>query len=329
MLEESLHRDHGREAERGGVNPSFTNHPFSSIMKAHTCTKGVLHLADQATVKRLEGLALNIRKDLLRLCNKVQIHIGGDLSVADVMTVLWQYKMKYDPQNPKWPERDRFILSKGHASAVTSLNQAILGCYQKEDIFNEYATDFGRFGMHSCNLINPHVEVSTGSLGHGLPVAVGMAAGMRLKGNNTSRVYVVMGDGEQDEGSVWEGAMAARQFKLGNIVAFVDRNHLQIDGSTEQVMDLEPFADKWTAFGWNVIVIPGNDIDAIVDVVDNLPAPTSLTPTMVICETAKGKGVAHMENEVNWHFGMLSDEDLADALQKLDDAYEAKWGEKP
>ena len=155
-------------------------------------------------IKRLEKSALNIRKNLLTLCSQQVIHIGGDLSVADVMTVLWQYKMKYDPKNPKDESRDRFILSKGHAAAVTSFNQAAIGCYRDEDIFQEYASDNGRFAMHSCNLINPHVEASTGSLGHGLPIAGGFAQGLKLKGNKTSRVYVVMGDGEQAEGSIWK-----------------------------------------------------------------------------------------------------------------------------
>ena len=124
-------------------------------------------MADKNTVKRLEEQALRIRKDLIDLCFEQRIHIGGDLSAADVMVSIWQYAMHYDPKQPKWEDRDRFVLSKGHAAAVTSLNQVLLGCYTRDEVFGEYATDNGRFGMHSCNLINPHVEVSTGSLGHG------------------------------------------------------------------------------------------------------------------------------------------------------------------
>lgn len=169
-------------------------------------------------IQSLEKAALEIRKNLLTLCEQQVIHIGGDLSVADVMTVLWQYQMRYDPADPKNEARDRFVLSKGHAAAVTSFNQAAIGCYDTADIFKEYASDNGRFAMHSCNLINPHVEVSTGSLGHGLPVAAGLAQGLKLKGNTQSRVYVVMGDGEQSEGSMWEAIMNAVHCRLGNLI---------------------------------------------------------------------------------------------------------------
>ena len=155
-------------------------------------------------IKLLEKAALEIRKNLIKLCSIQSIHIGGDLSITDVMTVLWQYQMKYDPENIYDETRDRFILSKGHASAVTSFNQAAIGCFSANDVINEYATDGGRFSMHSCNLVNPYVEVSTGSLGHGFPVACGVAAALRLKKNYKSRVYVIMGDGEQSEGSIWE-----------------------------------------------------------------------------------------------------------------------------
>lgn len=147
-------------------------------------------------ILKLKKASLEIKKDLLNLCNKESIHIGGDLSITDVMTVLWQYQMHYNPDNPKDDSRDRFVLSKGHASAVTSFNQAAIGCFRAEDVINEYATDQGRFSMHSCNLVNPYVEVSTGSLGHGMPVACGIAAALKLKGNTSSRVYTIMGDGE-------------------------------------------------------------------------------------------------------------------------------------
>ena len=168
--------------------------------------------------------AFEVRKNILKIALKHKIHIGGDLSVAEVMAAIWQYMMKYKPDDPTWEERDRFVLSKGHGAAVTFLNQAAIGCYSYEEVLREYATDFGRFGMHSCNLRNPHVEVSTGSLGHGLPVSVGLAAALRLKKNYTSRVFTVVGDGEAQEGSIWEAMMYASQLKLGNLVCFVDYN---------------------------------------------------------------------------------------------------------
>lgn len=277
------------------------------------------------TIQELEKAALEIRINLLMLCNKEAIHIGGDLSVADIMTVLWQYKMNYNPNNLNDEYRDRFVLSKGHASAVTSFNQAAIGCFKAEDVINEYATDEGRFSMHSCSLINPYVEISTGSLGHGMPIACGIAEGLRLKGNNVSRVYTVMGDGEQSEGSIWEAAMNAAHYKLGNLVAIVDNNGLEADGTIDAITGLGNIADKYRAFGWNVVEIDGNDIAQIKAAFDHLPEPTSDKPTCIVAHTIKGKGVSFMENQVRWHAGKISDEQLTQAIEELRMAYERKW----
>ena len=277
------------------------------------------------TIQELEKAALNIRINLLKLCNKEAIHIGGDLSVADIMTVLWQYQMNYNPKNISDEHRDRFVLSKGHASAVTSFNQAAIGCFTADDVIAEYATDGGRFSMHSCNLINPYVEISTGSLGHGMPVACGIAAGLRLKGNNISRVYTVMGDGEQSEGSVWEAAMNAAHYRLGNLVAIVDNNGLEADGTIDAITGLGNIADKYRAFGWNVVEIDGNDVVQIKAAFDNLPEPNSEKPTCIVAHTIKGKGVSFMENQVRWHAGKITDEQLEEAITELNKAYERKW----
>ncbi len=279
-------------------------------------------MADKATVERLRAEAKEIRKDLLRLCHQTLIHIGGDLSAADLMTAIWQYAMHYDAANPKWEERDRFVLSKGHASAVTSFEQVRLGCYKKEDVYREYATDFGRFGMHSCNLINPHVEVSSGSLGHGLPVATGIAKALQLRHNTTSRVYVVTGDGELDEGTMWEAFMWAAKEKLGNLVVFCDVNKLQFDGYTNDICPSEPLDKKLEAFNWRVRRINGHDMAALVDEIDALPAPDSGIPTVIICDTVKGKGVSFMENQILWHAGMLGDADYEAAVAEVEAAYE-------
>ena len=279
----------------------------------------------QKTVQDLEKAALDIRINLLKLCNKEAIHIGGDLSVADIMTVLWQYQMNYNPQNPHDDSRDRFVLSKGHASAVTSFNQAVIGCFDTEDVINEYATDQGRFSMHSCNLVNPYVEVSTGSLGHGMPIACGIAAGLRLKGNTKSRIYTVMGDGEQSEGSIWEAALNAVHYKLGNLVAIVDFNGLEADGTINELTGLGDIAQKYRVFGWNVIEIDGNDVKEIVDCFDNLPEASSNIPTVIIAHTIKGKGVSFRGNQVKWHAGKISDEQLEQAISELNSAYERKW----
>ena len=268
-------------------------------------------------IAKLYKAATQIRRWLLKLCNTQAIHIGGDLSSTDFMTVLWQYQMKYDPKNPQDEMRDRFILSKGHESAVTSFNQAAIGCFDANDVIKEYATDGGRFSMHSCNLVNPFVEVSTGSLGHGFPVACGIAAALRLKRNNTSRVYVVMGDGEQSEGSIWEAAMNAVHYHLGNLVALIDWNGLEADGTLDQITGLGNLAEKYRSFGWRVVELDGHDIAAIKEAFDVLPPADSQQPTVLLCHTTKGKGVSFMENQLCWHAGKVSDEQYTLALENL------------
>ena len=270
-----------------------------------------------STVSELSRAALEIKTELLTLCAEKSIHIGGDLSVADVMTVLWQYQMKYNPQNPEDPNRDRFILSKGHAAAVTSLNQAAIGCFRKEDFFREYATNGGRFSMHSCKLVNPFVEVSTGSLGHGLSIGAGIAAGLRRKGNTQNRVYVVMGDGEQGEGSVWEAAMHAAHYHLGNLVAVVDCNGLEADGPVAELTGLNDVAEKYRAFGWNVAEIDGHSIPQIKAAFDGLPSSEGEQPTVIVAHTVKGNGVSFMENDVNWHAGRLTREQYDQAMKEI------------
>lgn len=278
-------------------------------------------------MKELEQKALEIRCRLLDLSTIQNIHIGGDLSIADAMTILWQYQMKYDVRNPKWEGRDRFVLSKGHSSAVTALNQAAIGCFSKEDVFNEYAADEGRFSMHPCSLINPYVEVSTGSLGHGLPIATGIAAGLRLKKNFTSRVYTVMGDGEQAEGSIWEAVMNAAHFGLGNLVAILDYNKIEGDGFISDITGLGDIAEKYRAFGWLVYEIDGNNMAELKQTFDNLPSPKLRQPILIACHTIKGKGVPYMENQIKWHTGKLTKEQAEEAKKRLIDEFNKKWNE--
>lgn len=277
-------------------------------------------------VQDLERAATNIRKQLLELCTEEVIHIGGDLSITDVMTVLWQYKMNYNPMNIKDEFRDRFVLSKGHASAVTSFNQAMLGCFNARDIINEYARDNGRFSMHSCNLVNPYVEVSTGSLGHGMPIACGIAAALKLKGNSRSRVYTIMGDGEQAEGSIWEAAMNAVHYKLGNLVAIIDYNGLEADGKVDDITAIGDIASKYEAFGWNVRSVNGNDIASLIKEFDSLPAADSEIPTVLVCHTIKGFGVKFMENQQRWHAGKITKEQYLECVRALDEQFWKKWG---
>jgi transketolase len=282
-------------------------------------------MADEKIIENMEDAALRVKLNLLELCNKTIMHIGGDMSVSDMMIAIWKYAMCYDISNPTWEGRDRFVLSKGHAAAVTTFCQAEIGCYDVDEIFAEYATDFGRFGMHSCNLINPYVDVSTGSLGHGLSIGAGIATALKKK-NLDNRVYVVIGDGELAEGSIWEAAMSAAHYKLGNLVVFMDRNYLSFDGYTEELMALEPIEDKWKSFGWNTVVIDGHDMGQIIDAIDNLPNVYSEKPTVVIGKTVKGHGIDFMENSAGWHAGLISDELLNEAKQNVIKSFEEKRG---
>ncbi len=282
-------------------------------------------MTDQKLIYRLEQAALETRCNLLKLCRQQGIHIGGDLSVCDMMTAIWHYAMNYRADDPHWEGRDRFILSKGHAAAVTSLSQAAIGCYKLEEVFDEYATNFGRLGMHSCNLVNPSVDVSTGSLAHGLGVATGKALALKHQ-QSSSRVYVVCGDGEMQEGSIWESALFAQHYQLGNLVLFIDRNYISCDGQTEELMSLEPFEAKWQAFGWKTKLINGNSMAEIVDAIDELPPTDSSQPTAIIGLTTKGYGVGFMEDDVAWHFASINDEQLEQALDEVQKAFRLKWG---
>lgn len=270
-----------------------------------------------AKIQDMMKSALAVKINLLKLCSMQTIHIGGDLSIADIMTALWQYQIRYNPQDTRWENRDRFVLSKGHASAVTAFNQAAIGCFAVEDVFKEYAQDGGRFSMHSCNLINPFVEVSTGSLGHGFPVACGIAAGLRLKGNNISRVYAVMGDGEQSEGSIWEAVLNAVHYGLGNLVAIIDYNGLEADGKIDSITSLSDIAEKYRTFGWNVYDIDGHDMKQIRDCFNGLPDASSAKPSVIVSHSIKGKGVPFMENQVRWHAGKITAEQCESCISEL------------
>ena len=268
-------------------------------------------------IQKLERDSCELRKQILTLASKKSIHLGGDLSIADVLTVLWQYQMKYNPANPQDEQRDRFILSKGHASAALNFCQAAIGCYPPEDVMREFDSDGGRFSMHPCKFLNPYIEFSTGSLGHGLALAAGMAMALKLKKNQKNRVYVVMGDGEQSEGSVWEAAMNAVHYKLGNLIALIDQNGLESDGFVDEITALGDIAKKYRAFGWNVQEIDGNDIPSILDAFKQLPSPAADLPTVIVCHTVKGKGVPFLENSPAWQKGKLNAEQYQEAMACL------------
>ena len=231
------------------------------------------------------------------------------------MTALFFHILRISPENPADPDRDRFIMSAGHKCGILYAALAERGYISKEtlDTFLEFDKTLG--GHPDMKKI-PGVEASTGSLGHGLPIGVGMAIAGKYDGRGY-RVFVLLGDGELAEGSNWEAAMSARHFNLDNLVAIVDRNRLQIDGPTEEVMALEPLADKWKSFGWAVSEIDGHDMTQIVETLDHLPLVKG-KPSVVIAHTTKGKGVSFMENQVGWHYRAPTKEEADKALKELE-----------
>lgn len=267
---------------------------------------------EKETVRFLEEQAFRRRIDIVNLIYRAKTgHIGGSLSSADMLTALYYHVMDVEKIKAGDPNRDRFILSKGHSVEGFYSILADRGFFPREEL-ETYAQFHTRLACHPTSKI-PGVEVSTGSLGHGLPVAVGMAIALK-RDNSSAHVYVVMGDGEQGEGSVWEAAMAGPTYGLDNLTAVVDRNHLQISGNTENVMRLEPLADRYRAFGWNVVCIDGNDFEEII--------PALLTrvpgrPTAIISDTVKGKGVSFMENQAAWHHKVPTEEQYQQALEEL------------
>ena len=280
-------------------------------------------MADKKEVARLQELAYQMRVNLVKLCGSYagNIHMGGDMSMSDVLTCLFHHTMNIDPKDIKMPTRDRFILSKGHGAVCMYITMALRGFFDYDEIVRTYGKLDSAFGQHPCKVQLPGVETSTGSLGHGLPICVGMAAAARARGEK-HRVFCMMGDGETCEGSVWEAAINGHALGLGNLVAIVDRNKQLMTSFSEDSVKLEPYADKWRAFGWNVVEIDGNDMNEVVDAFDNLPASDSKVPTMIVANTVKGARISFMEKQIKWHCGSLNEKDLQTALDDLKAAYE-------
>lgn len=265
--------------------------------------------------QELETLAKQLRREIADVTGwSGGAHIGGAMSMIDILTVLYWKYMKVDPANPEWEDRDRFVLSKGHGGVGHAVVLANKGYFDKEELrkFNE--TD-SMLGMHLDSLKVPGCEASTGSMGHGLPEAVGMALGARVLKKDW-KVYCIIGDGESNEGSIWEAAMAASHYKLENLIAIQDRNHMMIDGPTEDVMSLEPLADKWRAFGFETFEVDGHDLDQLADAIEKAHAVKG-KPIMLLCDTVKGKGVDFMEGDPAWHYGGLSAELVEKAKRSI------------
>jgi transketolase len=240
-------------------------------------------------------------------------HVGSALSVVDLLAVLYGDVLRVDPSRPAWPNRDRFILSKGHAAAALYAVLAETGFFDREWL-NTYCQDGAPLGGHVTHNV-PGVEVSSGSLGHGLSLGAGMALAGKRNGQRF-RVFVLMSDGECDEGSVWEAALFAPQHNLENLIAIIDYNKLQALGKIEEVLDLAPLADKWRAFRWAVQEIDGHDHRQIASVLGQVPLARG-RPSLIIAHTVKGKGISFMENKVEWHYKSPNDEQLAQALGEL------------
>ncbi|MBQ6632333.1 MAG: transketolase [Romboutsia sp.] len=265
--------------------------------------------------KGLKEIARNIRKDIVSMIHTSKSgHPGGSLSAVEILTALYFDEMNIDPNNCKMEDRDRFILSKGHAAPVLYATLAHKGYFDKEELKGLRKINRMLQG-HPDMKGTPGVEMSTGSLGQGFSVACGMAMASKLD-NAPWRVYALLGDGEVQEGIVWEAAMSAAHYKLDNMVAFLDYNGLQIDGKTEDVMDIGPIVDKFKAFGWNVIEIDGHDFDQIFAALD-MAKETVEKPTMIVAKTVKGRGISFMENQASWHGTAPSDKDLEQALIEL------------
>ncbi len=267
-----------------------------------------------AATSRPESLARAIRLDAVNMISAAKSsHIGSVFSIADIVAVLYGSVLRHRPDFPEWPERDRVILSKGHAGAAIYAALAECGYFSKEKLLTYYS-DGSDLSGHISHCGVPGVELSTGALGHGLSVGAGMALHAKRRSLDF-RTFVLMSDGECDEGSVWEAAMFSAHHRLGGLVVIVDYNELQSLTTTHDTLELEPFGDKWKAFGWDVVESDGHDLDALEQAMD-VPRHAD-RPRCVIAHTVKGKGVSFMERSVLWHYRSPAGEELADALTEL------------
>jgi transketolase len=269
----------------------------------------------EQTVRELEQTARNLRVEILKMLNVARSgHTGGSLSAIDALTVLYFHAMRHDPSNPAWEDRDRFVLSKGHAAPALYACLAEAGYFSRDDL-----KTLRRFGSHLQGHPDmnktPGVEVCTGSLGQGLSQAVGLALAARLQGKS-SRVFSLLGDGEVQEGQIWEAAMAAAHFRLDNLCVILDHNGLQIDGEVAKVMNVAPLGPKFLAFNWHVLEVDGHDIQAICRALDDA-GQCKERPTMIIARTVKGKGVPFFEHKASYHGVPPSDDELVRALEHL------------
>ncbi|AVK49635.1 transketolase [Clostridium sp. MF28] len=266
--------------------------------------------------ENLKKISNSIRMNIIKSVSAAKSgHPGGSLSIADILTVLYFEKMNIDPKNPKDLNRDRFVLSKGHSAPALYCTLAERGYFPKEELLGLRKYESNLQGHPDMKKVIG-VDMSTGSLGQGLSAANGMALAGKLD-KSSYRVYSILGDGEVQEGQIWEAAMSAAHYKLDNLTAFLDLNGLQIDGSNEEIMSISPIDEKFKSFGWNVVTIDGHCFEEISKAIDDAKA-TKGKPTIIICKTVKGKGVSFMENNVNWHGSAPNKEETEKALAELE-----------
>jgi len=270
---------------------------------------------DKEKIIELKYKAQEIREDIVRTSRDCieGVHIGGSLSLAEILAVLFFEVAKIDPQNPKWPERDRIVLSKGHGNVGFAAAMARRGFFPLEELKRFDLLD-APLSMHVDKHRMPGVEISSGSLGHGLPVSVGMALSGLLD-KAMWRVYCILGDGELMEGSVWEAVMSAAHYRLDNLTAIVDRNKFSLDGPTEEIMSIEPLADKYRDFGWFVMQVDGHDVESLLGAFNTIVEKGK--PKVIIADTVKGKGVSFLENKTSSHFARLKPEQAEQALAEI------------
>ncbi len=281
------------------------------------------------TVQELEEASYRVRHNLLNFIHNIGMgHLGGELSMVEVAVAAYYKYMNYSVFDVCNENRDRFILSKGHCSETLYTIFADLGAYTTDYMIEHFETlDTAKFGMHSNRKYCEQIEVSAGSLGHGLPISVGYALGARKQKMNY-RIFVLVGDGELNEGTNWEAIMSAGHFGLGNLVLIVDKNGLQMTGTTQEIMNIDPLDKKMEAFGWNVLnIADGNDMQQVCDAFDKIPPVDNTAkhkPTVLIANTVKGKGVDFMEGNHKWHGGGIAKEQLAEALASLEKSKKEK-----
>lgn len=289
---------------------------FSSTTSADSMKAEVFSSAEPLSIEEMKGTAKRLRRHIITMIGKASSgHPGGSLSATEIVTALYFKVLRHKPKDPQWSDRDRFILSKGHAAPLLYAVLAECGYFPVDELSTLRQLD-SRLQGHTDRTVIPGVEMSAGSLGQGLSFAIGITLAGRLN-SQKYRIYVLLGDGECDEGQVWEGAMAAAHFKLDNLVAIVDNNGLQLDGWNRDVMNLDPLNQKWQAFGWHVIEVDGHNLTQLIDAFDQAKLITG-QPTVIIAHTIKGKGVSFMENNPDFHGKVPNAGEMEIALKELE-----------